>query len=925
MTDLTRDEVLAGALAEFCNRLYRLHREATGPAIDSLTRTPGFPLGRSQIYDVLRGRIRQPPSWEFVRAFVVACDQYAHSRAVRLTYSTDLTVWRASHAALDQAADRQLARQMSRPVYALPPDDSSFVGRERELALIQEVQESDRRGLNAAVVVNVNGMPGMGKTTLAVHAGHLLSAAFPDGQLFVPLHAYTSGRSPMSPLDVLGDLLLSLGTPAQTLPASLDGRASLWRTQVAGRRLLIVLDDAAESDQFAPLVPASPHCLLIVTSRRRLTTMPTTASVTLEALTPLQSVDLFTRVSGQQLDGAQDRSVSDIVERCGHLPLAIVLVAGKLRSHPAWDSAHLNRELSRFSARLGMPGAQEAIAASFDLSFESLTAAERRFFVTTALHPGADFDLYAVAALSGTDLAYAAARLEALYSNSLLIERSAGRYAIHDLLREYANRLVSDAGTETGSAAQGRLLDYYVASATSADAVLSPRPEACVTDLAHEISSDVETPDFTNRSEATRWLEAENKNLQASVKAAIASGRPTHAVAVSMAMHTFLHQVGPWDQMLELHQLAATASLQLADRRLEGIAQLQLGTVHYLRDEYAEAKFALETALEIFNGLDDRHRRPIVLGQLGITLRLDGELISSESLLAEALTEFAAIGDIYGRATTLVQSAVTHRFLGDLVSADEELGQALALFDELDDPRGRSMVLNEQGAIWYLMGRYRPAIDVLTSAFDLQRDLMNPLGAATSLNYLGEARRLAGQHAEAMEASDRARLMFRALGERLGEADATEQLAVAQYLSGRQEAALASFDRALALFRELGNLFGEAATLKDLAQAQAAVQGRPAAIESLEVALSLFDRVDYGLGQAETHNALGSLLLAEDLIESALSHYEAAGRHAERLHVPLEEARAQEGLSACLDRRGDHEAAGRARDRAQNIYRMLAI
>ena len=350
----------------------------------------------------------------------------------------------------------------------LPRDTAAFTGRTHELdQLVAAVSETAAVG-GVIGVHAVDGMAGIGKTTFAVHAAHRLAARFPDGQIFLRLHAHTAGQRPVDPAEALATLLLTAGVVPQQIPPGLEARSAAWRGHLADKEMLLVLDDAASSDQVRPLLPGAAGCLVLVTSRRRLTALEEASPISLGTLPPGEAADLFARLADRPGLQPADAAVGGVTGLCGYLPLAIRLVAAGLRHHPAWTVADLAAELATVRDRLAAMQAEDvSVAAAFDLSYQDLTVGQQRLFRRLGLHPGTDIDAYAAAAVDDTDLQVTRRRLDELYDHNLIAEPARGRYRLHDLLREYARaRAAADAADN--QAAIGRLLDYYLHTAVAA-------------------------------------------------------------------------------------------------------------------------------------------------------------------------------------------------------------------------------------------------------------------------------------------------------------------------------------------------------------------------------------------------------------------------------------------------------------------------
>ena len=325
----------------------------------------------------------------------------------------------------------------------LPRDIGGFTGRERELTGLEK-SLAKAVGGGLVGIYAIDGMAGIGKTTFAVHAAHRLAGRFPDGQFFLPLHAHTAGQSPVDPADALASLLMTAGVAVQHIPPGLEARAAKWRDHVAGKKILLLLDDVAGHEQVRPLLPGSAASLVLVTSRRRLTALEDAIVISIDTLSPDEAWALLVRLADRadlELDEAAGREITRL---CGFLPLAIGMLARRLRHHPARTAAELAAELAAARDRLAVMRAENlSVAAAFDLSYQDLTADQQRLFRRLGLTLGPDIDAYAAAALDDTSLEDARRQLDELYDHHLLAEPAPGRYLLHDLLREYARALVA--------------------------------------------------------------------------------------------------------------------------------------------------------------------------------------------------------------------------------------------------------------------------------------------------------------------------------------------------------------------------------------------------------------------------------------------------------------------------------------------------
>src|SRR5262245_33210641 len=417
---------------------------------------------------------------------------------------------------------------------SLPRDIGSFTGREPELARLLGTLAGVTADGGPPGICVIDGMAGVGKTTLAVHAAHRLAGSFPDGQFFLPLHAHTPGQRPVSPADALASLLLTAGVAVQEIPPGTEARAGRWRDHVAGKKILVLLDDAAGHDQVRPLLPGTPGSLVVVTSRRRLTALEDSAVISLGTLSPAEAVALLARLAGRPGLGSGAGPAGEIARLCGYLPLAIGMLARQLRHHPARTAAELAADLAAARDRLAVMRAENlSVAAAFDLSYADLSQAQQRLFRRLGLIPGADIDAYAVAALDDTSLESARGQLDELYDNHLITEPQAGRYLPHDLLREYARALADGDDDAESEAAIGRVVGYYAHVAAAACKHIATWTTAG--GRPPPGSPPAHAPRLATPEEAAAWLEAERSNLFATVSYA-AEALPQHAIAIATAV-----------------------------------------------------------------------------------------------------------------------------------------------------------------------------------------------------------------------------------------------------------------------------------------------------------------------------------------------------------------------------------------------------
>ena len=430
------------------------------------------------------------------------------------------------------------------------------------------------------------------------------------------------GASRSSPADALASLLLTIGVPAGQIPADLQARTGLWRDRLAGRQLLLVLDDAAGSEQVRPLLPGAGGSLVLVTSRRRLTALEDAQTISLDALPPGEAAGLLVRLAVRPGLSSADPAVREITRLCGCLPLAIGMLARQLYHHPAWTVAGRAAELAAAVDRLELLATENlSVAAAFDLSYADLTPGQQRLFRRLALHPGTDIDPYAAAALDGTGLAAARRGLDGLYEQYLLTEPAPGRYRMHDLIREHARVLASrlDPGDDREQAT-GRLLDYYQHAAARAQALLARQTRDVPAPAAGAAPTDV--PVLASREQALAWARAERTSLLTCLDQATAAGQHTRVIALTAALEGLLRHDGPWDEAITRHAAAVQAARQLGDPPGEALALSNLGDARQLAGDYPGAAQNLQEALGICRDLGDRQGQALALTSLGNTRRM---------------------------------------------------------------------------------------------------------------------------------------------------------------------------------------------------------------------------------------------------------------------------------------------------------------
>jgi tetratricopeptide (TPR) repeat protein len=744
------------------------------------------------------------------------------------------------------------ARLAAAATRTLPRDIASFTGRQRELEQLVEAAA----GAGGVVGIHaIGGMAGVGKTAFAVHAAHRLADRFPGGQIFLPLHGHTPGQQPAEPADALASLLLTAGVPAGQIPPGLEARMALWRDRLAGKQLLLVLDDAATSEQVRPLLPGTGGSLVLVTSRRHLSALEDATAVSLDTLPPGEAAALLVRLAGRAGLSPADTAVDQITRLCGYLPLAIGMVARQLHHHPAWTAAGRAAELAAARDRLELMATENvSVAAAFNLSYEDLTGDQQRLFRRLGLHPGADIDGYAAAALDGTDLSAARRGLEALYDQYLLTEPAQGRYRLHDLIREHARALAGRLDLDRDrDHATARLLDYYQYTAVRADALIARQARPAPAPAAGPIPAAV--PALVDSEWALAWARAERASLLACLDHATATGQDARVIALSAGLAGLLRHDGPWADAITRHATAIQAARHLGDRLGQANAISDLGDVRRATGDYPAAAQAHEQALGIYRDLGDRLGQANALSDLGAACWAIGDYPAAAQAQEQALGIFRDLGDRLGQATALNRLGVVQLATGDYPAAAQAHKQALGIFRDLGDQLGQANALRYLGNVRRLTGDYPAAAQAQEQALDNYRDLGDRLGQASALFYLGVVRRLTGDYPAAVQALEQALGIFRDLGDRGGEAEALNERGTLHRVSGELAQAEGCHQQALDLARAIASFWDEAHALAGLGRCAVAASHATQAEALLRQALQIFQRI----GAAEAPDLLAEL------------------------------------------------------------------
>ncbi|MEV4053801.1 tetratricopeptide repeat protein [Amycolatopsis sp. NPDC049688] len=778
-----------------------------------------------------------------------------------------------------RAAHRQVLRQdfpepPSRVPAQLPADVPGFRGRAAQLAELDALLRREEGDTGARIAV-LSGTGGVGKTALAVHWAQRSPEEFPDGQLYLDLHGFGTVR-PVDPGDALSGFLRALGVPGADIPAEPEERAAKFRTALAGRRMLLLLDNAGSVGQVRPLLPGSPSCLVLVTSRDALPGLVArdgARRVLVDLLTETEARDLLRALLGRRVD-AEPGATEALIGYSARLPLALRLVAELALSRPGERLAALAAELADERRRLdlldGGGDPLTAVRAVFSWSYRHLAPAAARVFRLCGLHPGRDLTPPAIAALAGVPLPEAERLTGTLVRAHLAQQTGEDRVQLHDLLRVYAAELAAEDPAESREA-QARLFDFYVSSAGQAMDVVLPQER--------HLRPRVPEPDV-KVIDAQAWLEAERRNLLAVAAHATRHGWPEHLRLLSGILWHYLDVGGYHEEALVLHTHASALAHHAGDRAAEAEPLILIALGHWRVGRSREALRYLEEALVLARETGDRRTEIHAVNTLGLVCR--------------ALGRFA---EGIGYST-----------------------EALALARKSGDRTSEGLVLVVLGCTCRGIGRYGEAIGYLEEALALARDIADRTSEGYALVNLADAMSAQGRHDEAARVLEEGLEHLRAMGVRVSEGYALAILGDIEHARGRYAEAAVHLERALEIAQETGSPTNRSVALKHLGDVRLAQGFHAEAAQHLDEALSLARECgDRGV-ESRVLNSLGHLAAARGASADALGYHREALAVAGKTGCRPEQGRAHCGLGEVHSGLGAPEAAREHWERALACY-----
>ncbi len=779
----------------------------------------------------------------------------------------------------------------------LPPETAEFVGRGKELE-----QLTGGHG-DVPEICLIEGMPGAGKTALAVRAARTVSGQYPDGLLYLDFHGHDPGRPSLDPAEALRCLLRMLIVPATQIPDAIGERAALWQAQLSRRRVVVILDDAARLDQIRPLLPTAGRCLILITTRRRLSGLDGARTLTLDVLSIDEATTLFRRIAGPSRAQDEDK-VAAAVSLCGRLPLAIQLTAGRLAQDCPPSLADLIDELSQPSVQLGGTGAAgPELMSAFDLSYRALEPDHQQFFRRLGVSPCACVSLHAAAALGGCSLAEAEKALAALLDHHLLARASADQFCFHNLIRGYAAvRAARDDPEPEQRQAVARLLDYYLHTADQADRVLHPFRRRMAVSVTH---SPTASPPLGTPEDATGWLESEWRNM---LRAAQHAGRhewKRKCADLTHVLADFVEISAYWDEAMASHTLALQACRDIADPARIAQASLELSVVSQQTGRQEAALPLAEDAAEIYRSLADRRGEAEALDQIGMAHQRAARSREALAYFQEARILYYETTDQRGVANTLSHSGIACWHLGRYPDAMDHLREALSLYRKVGDRRGEAKTLNNLGRMQLYCGYHRDALEGYQQSLEIFSEIGGAQNQAILHHNIGSVHHYKGSYEDGLTACRQALAIYRAIGDLPNEADVLNDIGAIYQSAGCCDEALIHHQKAKLIAAEIGNLSQQVIALRGIADVRRGSGQHGEAFDHYRTALRLAREIGDPYEEAKILEGIAESTLSTQRPHAARIVFRQALDIFERLGVPeAESARIRiETMNGASDRR----------------------
>jgi tetratricopeptide (TPR) repeat protein len=769
-----------------------------------------------------------------------------------------------------------------RSLLHLPPDIRDFTGRAEQAGQVARLITAAVESAQTALpIIAVSGQAGVGKTTFAIHIAQQIGGEFPDGQLYANLHG--ADARPQDPADVLAGFLREAGVDGADIPEGIDERSRMYRAHLAGQRVLVVLDNAADEAQVRPLLPGSPGSAVLVTSRSRMAALAGSHSVSLDVMPPGQAAELLTAIIGAERARAEPEAVAEIGKLCGYLPLALRIAGARLVSRPAWTVSWFASRLRDESRRLDLLKAGDLeVRSSFALSYDSRDETGQRAFRMLGML-AADFAAWNLAALLATDPDDAELLLEQL-ADAVLVDidgvDTTGliRYRLHDLLRDFARERLKD--TEDDDARRdclARLADEYIGAAQLASALIHPDAPGSAAQQGQPLAGDVV------RSDPWGWFAAERANLAALVGQAHRARLWDRTWRLAELLPAMFDWRADWRAWERTHQLALDAARRQADARAEARMLRSLGALYRELGRYDEAAALLSQAAGIFADHGDDRQRAAAMRNLGDTYRYQGRLTEAISMFSAALEVFRQAADARSAAGALNGMADAYRGLSRWDESGDAFGECIGIYHDLSDRLEEARARIRYALVFRDQHLSRQAIPLITAGLEAVRQL----------------------------------------GDRRWEARGMRQLAIVHRNDGGTGTAITTFTDCLSIFGMLEDRRGMAVTLRNRGDAHRLAGHLDAADSDLAHALESFEALGDRRWTARTRMSAAGLCRLRQEWADGRQHLDAAMAAFGAIGDRPAEARALRELGMLLRDQGDLGGAGEALSASRAIFSEL--
>lgn len=726
----------------------------------------------------------------------------------------------------------------------LPRDIPDFAGREDSLRYLMEFGDDGRSG---ARVCAVTGSGGSGKTTIAVRAAYRLAPRFPDGQLFLDLHGYSTDKDPLGAFAALGSLLRAVGVPAEAVPDSMDERSALWRATLVGRRLLIVLDNARSYSQVSPLLPSAPESLVFITSRNDLAGLNGARYLPLPMLSEKSSIEFLTLVLGEERVRDDLAHAVEVVRMCGCMPLALRVIAGRMLSRPRWTFEHVVRRLGEQSRRLReLQVDGRSVEAVIDLSYQSLPPDQQRVFLLLGLAVGRSLDLGGAATVLDVSLEEADDLLQELVSVCLIEEQRSDVYRFHDLVGEFARyRALRTVPEAEASEARLRQAEYYMSMAQRAADLLGPRAHSEV----KSVGGSRYQRELNHRAEAEAWFEIHQDNIADVVDFYASLGNGEDAWRMADAVWRFYALRGQMGLLLSSHEKALAISRSQGNERGSAVTLIGLGIAHYITSRFDAALELLKEAHDILDRIGDSRGVIRALANLGMVYERLGRIHDSAKCLHGVLDQALILGDQRLEALQCGNLGALYLTLGDHGKAFEMAQRVVAMGakEGLESIRAHAMWVIGESRVG--LGDVGGALRSLDEAMELTLSLGLVGKQVYVHNSLGIAYRAAGEWDTAVNAHTSALALADKRGQHNGSAEIRVDLGMTYAAAGRHSEALGELERAHAIAVERSERYMVARAALALGRLPAPVMAADRARGFLSEAEEIF--TELGLAEAE--------------------------------------------------------------------------